>query len=104
MKILINTDKGYVKESKPSKLDIEKGTVEVENDIIHLLALAIIGNARKNYKTEDAQRYYAKMICAVALKELGDSTELDELKEGITRKNAEIAESKKRGTEKNVSM
>lgn len=101
MKILINTDKGYVKESKPSKKDIEKGTVEVENDIIHLLALAIIGNARKNYKTEDAQRYYAKMICAVALNELGDSTGLDELKANIAQKSTELA---KKGKVANVSM
>lgn len=83
MKILFNTDKRTIKEGRPSRLDKTKSAREKEIDIVSMLAVATVANARRFYDSVEAQRIFAKIIHATVLKELGDNSLMEETKTAL---------------------
>ena len=80
MKILFDTDKRKIKEGRPTRIDNAKSDAEKEIDMISMLAVATVANARKFYNSEKAQRMFAKFVYATAMRELGDDSLVEETK------------------------
>jgi len=85
MKIIIDTVKRNVRETRMTRKDRAKCRASFELDVVGLLAVALKGNAQKFYRTEETQRMFVKLVCGQVLKSLGDNSMFDEVTQNLAK-------------------
>ena len=66
MKIILDTEKKRIKETKPTKIDRNLMAHELEVRVANLLAIAIAVQAKKNYTHENVRLQYIDEIAKSA--------------------------------------
>ena len=89
MKIILDTVKRNVRETRMTRKDRARCRASFELDIVGLLAVALKGNAQKFYHTEETQRMFVKLVCGQVLKSLGDSSMFDEVTQNLVKMKEE---------------
>lgn len=85
MKIILDTVKRNVRETRMTRKDRAKCRASLELDIVGLLAVALKGNAQRFYRTEETQRMFVKLVCGQVLKSLGDNSMFDEVTQNLAK-------------------
>ena len=77
MIVILDTEQGRVKEI-PQITDAHKSMTEITSDVTDLLAVAIVGQAMKTYKTKAAMELYITAVASTAKRFMNEMEKKDD--------------------------